>query len=47
MVIVDVLNTSYYGKGLTGTEYIKYPHGPVPDGESWKVITGMVWEGLI
>ena len=47
MVIVDVLNTSYYGKGLTGAEYIKYPHGPVPDDESWRVITGMVKDGLI
>jgi hypothetical protein len=47
MVIVDVLNASYYGKGLTGTEYIKYPHGPVPDVESWKVITSMVHSGLI
>jgi hypothetical protein len=47
MVIVDVLNTSYYGKGLTGAEYIKYPHGPVPDSESWKVIAGMVRDDLI
>jgi hypothetical protein len=47
LVIVDVLNTSYYGKGLTGSEYIKYPHGPVPDNDSWKVILNMVQEELL
>jgi hypothetical protein len=47
MVIVDVLNTSYYGESLTGAEYIKYPHGPVPDAESWKVIVNMVQDGSI
>jgi hypothetical protein len=47
LVMVDVLNTSYYGKGLTGSEYIKYPHGPVPDDNSWRVIQNMVKEDQI
>jgi hypothetical protein len=47
LVMVDILNTSYYGKGLTGSEYVKYPHGPVPDESSWKVILNMVKEDQI
>jgi hypothetical protein len=47
LVMVDILNDSYYGKGLTGTKYLKFPRGPVPDDDSMKVIWGMVRENLI
>ena len=44
LVVIDILNESFYGKGLTGTTYIKYPHGPVPDDGSWQVILSMLKE---
>jgi len=47
ILIIDVLNQSFYGKGLTGTTYIKYPHGPVPDEASWQVLLSMMKEGSI
>ena len=47
LVIIDVLNQSFYGKGLTGATYIKYPHGPVPDDNSWQVLQFMLKEGGI
>jgi len=47
ILIIDVLNQSFYGKGLTGTVYIKYPHGPVPDEDSWQVLLSMLREGSI
>jgi hypothetical protein len=47
LVVIDILNDSYYGKGLTGTTYLKFPHGPVPDDDSMKVIWGMMKENLI
>jgi len=47
LVIIDVLNQSFYGKGLTGATYIKYPHGPVPDDNSWQVLQLMLKEGDI
>ena len=47
LVIIDILNQSFYGKGLTGTTYIKYPHGPVPDDDSWQVLLSMLREGSI
>jgi len=47
LVIIDVLNQSFYGKGLTGATYIKYPHGPVPDDNSWQVLQFLLKEGGI
>jgi hypothetical protein len=47
LVMIDILNDAYYGKGLTGAVYLKFPHGPVPDEGSMKVIWGMVKENLI
>jgi hypothetical protein len=47
LVMVDVLNMSFYGRGLTESEYIKYPHGPVPDAVSWKIISNMVHDDMI
>jgi hypothetical protein len=47
LVMIDILNDSYYGEGLTGTTYLKFPHGPVPDDDSMNVIWGMVRENLI
>jgi hypothetical protein len=45
--MTDILNDSYYGKGLTGAKYLKFPHGPVPDDDSMRVIWGMVKENLL
>jgi hypothetical protein len=47
LVMIDILNESYFGKGLTGTSYIKYPHGPVPDDDSWQIILSMLREQKI
>jgi len=47
LVMIDILNQSFYGKGLTGTTYIKYPYGPVPDENSWQEILFMLKEGVI
>jgi hypothetical protein len=47
LVMADILNDSYYGKGLTGAKYLKFPHGPVPDDDSMKAIWGMIKENLI
>jgi hypothetical protein len=47
LIMIDILNDSYYGKGLTGATYLKFPHGPVPDDDSMKIIWGMVRENLI
>jgi hypothetical protein len=47
LVIADVLNDSYYGQGLTGATYLKFPHGPVPDEKSMKVLWRMVKENLV
>jgi hypothetical protein len=47
LVMIDILNDSYYGEGLTGAAYLKFPHGPVPDDDSMKVIWGMERENLI
>jgi hypothetical protein len=47
LVMIDILNNSYYGEGLTGAKYLKFPHGPVPDDDSMKIIWGMVKENLI
>jgi hypothetical protein len=47
LVMIDILNDSYYGKGLTGAMYLKFPRGPVPDDDSMRVIWGMVKKNLI
>jgi hypothetical protein len=47
LVMIDILNDSYYGEGLTGAIYLKFPHGPVPDEDSMRVIWSMERENLI
>jgi hypothetical protein len=47
LVIIDALNNIFYGQGLTGTRYIKYPMGPVPDDESMQFIWDMARKGDI
>ena len=47
LVMADILNASFYGKGLTGATYIKYTHGPIPDRDSWLKIQSMLYDGTL
>jgi hypothetical protein len=47
LVMTDILNESFYGKGLTGMTYIKYKYGPIPDRASWLKIQSMLWDDTI
>ena len=48
LIIADALHLSLFGESFTGTKYIKFPYGPVPDRDAFNLLNRMYFEeGLI
>ena len=44
LIIVDALHFTLFGESLTGTRYIKFPYGPVPDRDAFNLLNHMYFE---
>ena len=44
LIIADALHHSLFGESFTGTRYIKFPHGPVPDFDAFNILNRMYYE---
>jgi len=48
LIIADALHFTLFGESFTGTRYVKFPYGPVPDRDAFNLLNRMYFEeGLI
>ena len=47
LIIADALHLSLFGESFTGTKYIKFPHGPVPDRDAFNILNRMCSEDYL